>query len=391
MGSIRARRRPHRCCWTCALWQDEQRKFISLYHQARFVGAVRRVAVQAVVAHRLMFPQQRPALVGVAVVAGLVDGEFLQQLRIAVGEPCGLWQSLHTTLPSRIGWCEYLNESARSLAWQVKHCSAWVTFTVTGSFAACAVWQSVQALSLTSCALPSQLIRVPPSWQLRQTSLRTFDRRGVRSLEHDLPGLGPARHMGGAVAVAAIAAALRHRRAPIALHRHRALQNGGDLRVACHGTSGRHARWPGRPRSAAPWSAAIALTREAATSSAPANSSFSASFCFISVPLVLAWRGSLSSLQPKLIYCGTSVSYFFLSDGVWIFLLNAIKCMCRACPGKVSGGGTLQSVQRRRNAALTNEHCEFLASTIRTAAPTTPHPTNVSAKECEPPALREKW
>ena len=38
------------------------------------------MAVQAVVAHRLMFPQHRPALVGMAVVARFVDGEFLQQL-----------------------------------------------------------------------------------------------------------------------------------------------------------------------------------------------------------------------------------------------------------------------------------------------------------------------
>ena len=42
-----------------------------LDQQPWFVGAVRRVTIQAVVAHRLMFPQQRPALVGVAVVASL--------------------------------------------------------------------------------------------------------------------------------------------------------------------------------------------------------------------------------------------------------------------------------------------------------------------------------
>jgi hypothetical protein len=45
------------------------------------------------------------------------------------------------------------------------------------------------------------------------------------------------------VAVTAFAAALRERRARIAYHRHWALQNGGDLRVAAMaGQAGFHAR-----------------------------------------------------------------------------------------------------------------------------------------------------
>src|SRR5690242_4168376 len=53
----------------------------ALDEQARLRRAMRRMAVQAVLANRLMFPQYRATLLGVTVVAGLVDREFFQQLR----------------------------------------------------------------------------------------------------------------------------------------------------------------------------------------------------------------------------------------------------------------------------------------------------------------------
>ena len=52
----------------------------AFFHEAGFIGAVRRVAVQAVLANRLVFPQHRTALIGMAGVAGLVDREFFEQL-----------------------------------------------------------------------------------------------------------------------------------------------------------------------------------------------------------------------------------------------------------------------------------------------------------------------
>src|SRR5271165_883441 len=61
---------------------------LRLNHQARLVRAMRVVTDAAVLAHRLVFPQERSTLVGVAVVAGLVDGEFLDLMgpsRRAVG------------------------------------------------------------------------------------------------------------------------------------------------------------------------------------------------------------------------------------------------------------------------------------------------------------------
>ena len=53
----------------------------ALDQQPSLGGTMRRMAVEAVLTHRLVFPQQRAALFRMAVVADLVDPEFLQQLR----------------------------------------------------------------------------------------------------------------------------------------------------------------------------------------------------------------------------------------------------------------------------------------------------------------------
>ena len=71
--------------------------------QWRDVRAVRGMAVRAVFGYRLVFPQERTTLFGMATEAGFVDGVFLEQLR--AGEPCELWQSEQAILPAveRVG------------------------------------------------------------------------------------------------------------------------------------------------------------------------------------------------------------------------------------------------------------------------------------------------
>ena len=54
-----------------------QERLPDLQH-AGLVGAVRVMAIGAVFRYRLMFPQERTALVGVALIAGLIDRMFLQ-------------------------------------------------------------------------------------------------------------------------------------------------------------------------------------------------------------------------------------------------------------------------------------------------------------------------
>src|SRR5512142_1145729 len=59
--------------------------FLAQEGRARFqqgldIGSVRRMAVGAVLGHRLVFPQERPALFGVAGVTGLGHRCLLQQL-----------------------------------------------------------------------------------------------------------------------------------------------------------------------------------------------------------------------------------------------------------------------------------------------------------------------
>ena len=49
--------------------------------QRRNVGAVRGMAIVAVLGHRLMFPQKRPAFFGMAGITGFGDRIFVQQFR----------------------------------------------------------------------------------------------------------------------------------------------------------------------------------------------------------------------------------------------------------------------------------------------------------------------
>ena len=53
----------------------------SLFQQRRIVGAMRRVAIGAIVKHWRVFPQEGTALVGVAGITGLVSRLFDQHFR----------------------------------------------------------------------------------------------------------------------------------------------------------------------------------------------------------------------------------------------------------------------------------------------------------------------
>ena len=81
--------------------------------ELRDVRAVRVVAGEAVLFDRQVRPDERAAA-WQPQQSWLVDSFFT-----IAGEsaPCGLWQSEQATLPSRIGWCEFLLSWARIDLW----------------------------------------------------------------------------------------------------------------------------------------------------------------------------------------------------------------------------------------------------------------------------------
>src|SRR4051812_32815288 len=93
--------------------------------------------------------------------------------------PCGLWQSEHFTLPSRIGWCEGLSVALRTCLWQRPQVSASMGRDVVVNGAtdrdlalSWMLWQSEQATSFFACLPDSQNVRWRlPAWQVRQTAL----------------------------------------------------------------------------------------------------------------------------------------------------------------------------------------------------------------------------
>src|SRR4051812_25627155 len=94
-------------------------------------------------------------------------------------EPCGLWQSEHFTLPSRIGWCEGLSAALRTCLWQRPHVSASMGrcvvvkgATVSDFVLSWMLWQSLHATSFFECLPDSQNARCRlPAWHVRQTAL----------------------------------------------------------------------------------------------------------------------------------------------------------------------------------------------------------------------------
>jgi hypothetical protein len=89
---------------------------------------VRVVAVEAAFLDRGVLEHERAALVGVAGGAQLLDA--LAFTIAGSARPCGLWQLVHFTLPSTIGWCEGASTSARMSRWQLKHTSCCGTAVV---------------------------------------------------------------------------------------------------------------------------------------------------------------------------------------------------------------------------------------------------------------------
>lgn len=70
--------------------------------QRRLHRTVRLMAVGAVLGHRLVFPEKRPAVFGVRQLVQVSLTVFFTNCAGAV-EPCGEWQAVHAILPSRIG------------------------------------------------------------------------------------------------------------------------------------------------------------------------------------------------------------------------------------------------------------------------------------------------
>ena len=87
--------------------------------QLRIAAAVRIVAVGAVFHDRRMLPQKWSPAFGVAGEAVLVH-RALNQLA-GFGLPCGLWQLVQVTLPSRYGMCEERCNWARRIWWHCRH------------------------------------------------------------------------------------------------------------------------------------------------------------------------------------------------------------------------------------------------------------------------------
>ena len=72
--------------------------------------------------------------------------------------------------PSRTGWWEFFQVSARTCWWQVAHCSLAeaALSCASGDFGAWTEWQVMQERPRLACTLPSQWNCDLPSWQLWQ-------------------------------------------------------------------------------------------------------------------------------------------------------------------------------------------------------------------------------
>jgi hypothetical protein len=77
------------------------------------------------------------------------------------GEPCGLWQVLHSSFPLVIGMCENRVSWETFCWWHFPHvCITVGCARLPRSDPACInVWQSVHATLRDSCALPCQSVR----------------------------------------------------------------------------------------------------------------------------------------------------------------------------------------------------------------------------------------
>src|ERR1019366_5142790 len=94
---------------------------------------------------------------------------------LSFGDPCGLWQMLHSILPSPMGMCDERASCDFFCAWQRPHVSATLAFArLPRSVSLCiTVWQSVHATFRDSCVLPFQSVRAVFSWQFRQAAFRS--------------------------------------------------------------------------------------------------------------------------------------------------------------------------------------------------------------------------
>ena len=200
------------------------------------------MAIAAIVRGRRMLPQERPALLGVAAVTGLVDGVLDQQLRrgrsmrvvairaghLAVGDRMGRQVMRLGTLRLVAGKADFaLGDSGQRLVLWLMHFVAGSTGHVTGSVSATRPMTTLPAL-----------VAVQAGAGLH------FGRRAVRAAEHKirrrpLRAATSVLHMGSARTVAGLATGLRGDSMAGAVHRQNRLLLVGIVatrayRVATH-------------------------------------------------------------------------------------------------------------------------------------------------------------
>ena len=179
------------------------------HEQLVMVGTMRLMTVDAALADRRMFPEERPPLFGVAGVADVVDGIGVQQRHGSTSRAgCG---SRRRTSCLRAAACANAcgtrHAAACGTGSRSPRCSAgpagcWPRPSASG------LWQSAQPRLLFSCLDPGQCMRVPPSWQVRHWAFCTstgVPQRLVNPisavLSSGVPGVVRARSVAGFAAL----------------------------------------------------------------------------------------------------------------------------------------------------------------------------------------------
>ena len=173
--------------WLVGSWHCWHRNGERSLEQIRGSRAVRVVADRAVLLHRLVRAHERPALLHVARVAGVVDVVAHHHARAhRAVRGCGS-RSTRPCLRGS-GWRDGRLICARMSLWQAKHTSGWVSLSRTWSWAAWSLWQDEQATSLRSWVLPCQWMRVLPWWQVEANLVLLRRRHLAEAARHRIGG-----------------------------------------------------------------------------------------------------------------------------------------------------------------------------------------------------------
>src|SRR5262249_11419922 len=88
-------------------------------------------------------------------------------------DPCGLWQVVHSILPSRTGICAARWTLLICGRWHCAHVSEMVSVlsSTFSDFGACTLWQVVQVTLRALCLLPDHSLCSVRAWQVVHSSL----------------------------------------------------------------------------------------------------------------------------------------------------------------------------------------------------------------------------